>query len=209
VTIERFIYNRPGVDLRGDHSDSHAKLMGAIDNYYKDVPMIKAHAGQKYYFGVVEVEMLYTLEISTSKLTNYNNASLVFRINAEGKQIMVTGDYSESNPMLLKLYTAETLKSDIMQVAHHGISDGSNTLNTTIAPEYALWPVASLQLKTYWNSNPTNIDLTDYFFNNYFINMDQSKVFVSGDDVVVLTLTGDITSTVYDNFDEFLGVIPT
>ena len=44
---------------------------------------------------------------------------------------MILGDYSEDAPVMLKLYTAATLKSDIVQVAHHGISDGNDTLNQT------------------------------------------------------------------------------
>ena len=208
VEIERFIYNIPGADQKGTHSDSSAKLISALDKYYKSVPRIKAHAGQKLYIRSVEVEMLYTLELSNAALKNYNNTSLVFRINAEGKQIMITGDYSESSPTLLALYTEKTLKSDIMQVAHHGISDGNLKLNSTIAPEYALWPVVALQLKTYWNSNPTSIDLTGYLFNQYFINMDDDHVFVAGDDVVVMTLAGDITATVYDNFDNYVANTP-
>ncbi len=208
VEIERFIYNIPGAEQKGNHSDSSTKLITALDTYYKTTPRIKAHVGQKLYIRSVEVEILYTLELSTAAFKNYNNSSIVFRINAEGKQIMITGDYSESSPTLLALYTEKTLKSDIMQVAHHGISDGNLKLNTTIAPEYALWPVVALQLKTYWNSKPSDINLTGYLFNQYFINMDDSRVFVAGDDVVIMTLAGDITATVYDNFDNFLANTP-
>ena len=208
VTIERFIYNKPGGDILGGHVDSHAYVSTAIKTYYPNAKVIKAHAGNKYYLRSVEVEILYTLDIGFSKLSNYNNSSLVFRINTEGKQLMMLGDYSESSPVLMKIYTEKTLKSDVVQVAHHGISDGNNPLNTTIGAEYALWPVSGLQLKTYWESNPKNMDLTKHFFNNYFINMDQSKVFVAGNDVVVMTLAGDIAVTVYDNFDNYLANIP-
>lgn len=203
VSVERFIYNFPGSGQIGNHSDSAPKVIGTLDAYYKDVPRIKAHAGQKLYIRSAVIEMLYTLEVSADQLKNYNNSSLVFTVKAEGKQIMMLGDYSETAPMLLKLYTAATLKSDVVQVAHHGISDGSNLLNRAIEAEYALWPVVALQLKTYWQTNPKNIDLSTYGFNSYFMNMAQDKVFVAGDDVVVITLAGDITATAYDNFEAY------
>ena len=115
------------------------------------------------------------------------------------------GDYSETTPVLNKIYTVQTLKSDVMQVAHHGISDGNNALNRAIAPDYALWPVSGLQIRTEWEKNPVKINLESYGFNSYFVNMDQSRVFVSGDDVLVMNLSGDISTALYDNFDAYIG----
>ena len=205
VTIERFIYNVPGKGQINGHSDSFSKIRPILNQYYSDTPKIKAVAGQKFYIRSVEIEILYSFDISRNVLKNYNNSSLVFTLKAEGKQVMFMGDYSETTPVLNKIYTVQTLKSDVMQVAHHGISDGNNALNRAIAPDYALWPVSGLQIRTEWEKNPVKINLESYGFNSYFVNMDQSRVFVSGDDVLVMNLSGDISTALYDNFDAYLG----
>lgn len=204
VTIERFIYNRPGSGQIGSHTDSFSKIRPYMEQYYSNVPRIKAVAGQKFFIRSCEIEILYSYDISQSALKNYNNSSLVFTLKAEGKQIMILGDYSEAGPILNKIYTSDTLKSDVVQVAHHGISDGNDILNRMIAADYAFWPVSALKIRTEWESNPTNVDLSTYFFNSYYMSMDPSRVFISGDDVVVMRLSGDIEVDIYDNFSEYI-----
>ena len=209
VTVERFIYNFPSVEQMSTyaHSDSRSKAESAIKTYFKSAERIKAHAGQVFHIRNAKVEILYTIEIGAGLLEkDYNNTSLVFTLETENTKILMLGDYSEDAKTLMSLYTAETLKSDVMQVGHHGVSGQSMVLPTIVAPEYALWPVIALQFKAYYASGAPQTDLTVQSFNNYFVNvMDAEKVFVAGDNITVATLNkGAITVNAHDSITEYL-----
>ena len=203
ITIERFIYNFPGKDL-GNNSNVDRSLRTKI---------IKAHPGQEFNIRNAKITMLYTMDVyfKDSTVANWdtNNASIVWKMEMNGKTFLSMGDYSESGDTLLKLYSAETLHVDVLQLAHHGISGTSANVYTTINPDYAFWPVSNLQLD--WNGlNGGPIDLTTGWhgtMNTPILNMDQSKVFIARDDVYVMTIgeNGEISTEWYDDVSEYIG----
>ena len=54
-----------------------------------------------------------------------NNSSVVFRVLAEGRSILLTGDMEREAERILLARNGITLKSDVLKVAHHG--SGSST----------------------------------------------------------------------------------
>ncbi len=70
-----------------------------------------------------------------------NNTSIVYMISVGGKRLLVLGDTPyELSQELMKNYSAEALKADIVQIAHHGQHGGSLAFYSAISPRYALWP---------------------------------------------------------------------
>lgn len=210
VEIERFIYNFPGEEL-GNSEAVTKSLRSMIRGFYPDTPIVTAHPGQEFNIRNAKITMLYTMDVYfKDTLSDPNNASIVWQMELNGKTFMCLGDYSEGGDTLLNLYSAETLKSDIVQVAHHGISGMSNTVYEKIAPEYAFWPVSNFQLD--WDGIGENkpIDLTKaekYDMNKYLLEMPDEKVFVARDDVSVMTIesNGDIKTNVYEDVNTYLA----
>ena len=70
-----------------------------------------------------------------------NNSSLVYKINVSGVSILILGDLAyDGGKDLLKTCTAEELKSDIVQMAHHGQQGVDQDVYARIAPATCLWP---------------------------------------------------------------------
>ena len=114
---------------------------------YSDVSVYKVHAGQRFWIRNAEVEILYTHEtLHPYVLTDMNDTSTVFRVNIAGQRILFLADVStvaardSGVKVIYGLYGSE-LKSDILQVAHHGWNGGSVEIYNAVLPEIALWPV--------------------------------------------------------------------
>ncbi|MBQ8849577.1 MAG: hypothetical protein IJ011_04520, partial [Clostridia bacterium] len=97
----------------------------------------------------------------------------------------------------------------------------SNTINTTVEPTYAFWPVAMLEADNagggkkghvYWKetNRDVDVDLLGRGENNYFAKvMDfENNVYVANDDVFVATLKdGILTAVRYENMTDYLSGI--
>ena len=117
------------------------RVRGVLANKLADTNVIKAHTGQVFYIGGMEIEMLFTYEdLEPSPLEYMNTTSLVFRVTAEGNSVMVLGDASlVTSNHLVKAYK-QYMKSDMVQIAHHGFDGGTVSLYKAIDARVALWP---------------------------------------------------------------------
>lgn len=76
-------------------------------------------------------------EITTNPI---NNSSMVIKMNINNKSILFLGDTGkESGEKLLK-NQKEKLKSDIVQMAHHGQNGADKDVYEAIQPKICLWP---------------------------------------------------------------------
>ncbi len=104
--------------------------------------IIKAHSGQVIQAGGAEVEMLFTYaDMEPLVLDQMNTTSLIFRITVQGNSVMVLADTtSRAINHIYKVY-GNYLKSDMVQLAHHGVNGGV-LLYQTIDADVVLWPIA-------------------------------------------------------------------
>ncbi len=88
---------------------------------------------------------------------NFNETSMVFRASAGGKSFMITGDINYvGGYMLNKFHDANakdssqyySLKTDYIQVSHHGHYGLPKNTYNRIDPDVALWPVGSADYNT-------------------------------------------------------------
>lgn len=78
-----------------------------------------------------------------------NNSSMVIKLTVNQKDILFLGDTgTESSEKLIK-NQEKNLKSDIVQVAHHGQAGGTEELYKIIKPKICLWPTTDWL----WNNN--------------------------------------------------------
>jgi beta-lactamase superfamily II metal-dependent hydrolase len=168
VDIERFIYNFP--------SESDAKSFGEDINiqrvsrnialYYPESKVNKAHTGQIYHIADAEIEVYYTVDDyagpgrTLQSTTNYNLSSMIFSVDIAGQKIMFLGDsQDDSNNMTAHMY-GDYLKSDFVQVAHHGGAGGTNSIYKAVDPMVALFTTSDALLPVYLK----------YSYNDYLIN---------------------------------------
>ncbi|MBQ8397618.1 MAG: MBL fold metallo-hydrolase [Clostridia bacterium] len=140
--------------------------------------VIKAHNGQLYHFGGATMEILYTFEdFEPEALPFHNTTSLIFRISMGGQTVMVLGDaYTLSNGIVSKMY-GSYLKSDIVQVSHHGYVGGTVEVYSLIDADTAIWP-----------GGLRNFDKLSIRDENTYVVKNARDLYIAGDDVVTLTL---------------------
>ena len=205
VTVERFIFNFPSeAQAAAGGGDKRAQVAAALrSEHYKDSMRIKAHAGQVFYIRNATVTMLCGLELlEPYRLEYYNNCSLVFTVEADDRQFLFLGDCGElEDRTLRRLYSAETLGADFLQIAHHGVNGCGTELYTLASPEYAFWPAGSFLFD--------GLDLTKLPINEYFFDPGKiapENVFLAGGGIVTAELAGDeVIISVYETDTAYLN----
>ncbi len=100
---------------------------------FSGAKLLYVHTGMTFTFCNVNLEILYTADElwisdptrdgSLTEATDYNNSSIVSRIYTNDYSAIFLGDSSEEAALRMALYYGDYLKSDMCQVAHHGVED--------------------------------------------------------------------------------------
>jgi beta-lactamase superfamily II metal-dependent hydrolase len=131
IHVKSVIYNFPSRQVldtapgAGDQMNV-AKWEGLLDKH--GILRYQARTGQKYYFGNAVVEILGTYDDIMPffvRNDNTNHTCIIFCIDIEGQRIMVTGDATTPEFNVCAARYGDYLKSEILQVSHHGMGDGS------------------------------------------------------------------------------------
>lgn len=125
-----------------------------LDRYAKNnhierfTEKIKAYRGEirapkvdeVFTFGSTTIRCLN--EYDESLTTNaINNSSICFRIDVGGRSILILGDLGkEGGDRLLSLQSAEVLRCDFVQMAHHGQQGVDKHFYEVVDPSVCLWP---------------------------------------------------------------------
>ncbi|MBQ8849053.1 MAG: hypothetical protein IJ011_01815 [Clostridia bacterium] len=113
----------------------------SFKEWYPDVKYYRPHTGETLKIADITIDILYTYEDSVSAesgdiildtmplawggnpAVDQNNSSITAKITFDGKTFLLTGDIAYvARDVLFANYSAETLKSDILQVSHHGLN---------------------------------------------------------------------------------------
>ncbi len=130
--------------VKDDRSDqAFLRLEENVKNCYPNAVTYTLRTGQRYYFKGAEIEILWTPDDTVpATYVSYNDLNSVFRFKfTNQKTFMVLGDTSHLYAKHLALVYGDYLKSDIMQVSHHGLIGGDKLLYQFINPDVCLWPV--------------------------------------------------------------------
>lgn len=157
VTVESVIFNPPGGDiLTAPEGESVSGLLNGqivVANAAKayKAELIRPHVGDRYYVGDAVIDIVYTVDLQYPKQFNYyNTCSMMLSITIAGQRIMITGDASNEAFGNAVAMFGSSLKSDMVQVAHHGGTSGVNASDaknmsagyTHMSPSVVLWPAA-------------------------------------------------------------------
>lgn len=103
--------------------------------------IVVLHTGDVLELGELRFEVLYTVDdLYPTRLHYFNDASFVCRMTYRGQQTMWLGDICETPSRLLRTrYSGKTLRSEIVQLAHHGLNGAEQELYDLIDGEILLW----------------------------------------------------------------------
>ena len=106
------------------------------------------HVGQTFYLANVKMDILYTLESYAPKVCNtFNTSSITAKFTFDtGDTCLITGDTTGFGLDIVNKMFGDYIKSDIVQISHHGANTGgydrgTMSFYTTAAPKTLLWPV--------------------------------------------------------------------
>jgi len=141
ITLE-YIVAAPGSERMYTNNGFDSWLTKNLPPILKqyDAQHIRPHAGQILKFCDVEFQMLYTVEsYAPNLITGENNASLIFRMTSEGQTVLFNNDAEFRIAEWMANTYGEALKSDMMQVNHHGRSGSYDLYFSYVKPQYTLW----------------------------------------------------------------------
>ena len=104
--------------------------------------IVVVEEGQKFTHDGIEVEVLLIPDETLEPMAGVaiNEASVVYRMTIDGQSVLFLGDiYEQSGSRLLQKY-GNALKSDVVQMAHHGSQGAQRGVYVKIAPKICLWP---------------------------------------------------------------------
>lgn len=184
VTIEQVLFNFPTDEdilasecphMLDDHKGRYTNFKRVVKEYLKKTAIVKPHSGYKFSYVDAEIEILQTLEDfypQTIRDIGMNSSSIIFTVTIAGQRMIFLADATvKANEKLVKNF-GPWLKSDMMQVAHHGVSGGTIEVYEAIDAEYILYPAPVSFYK----------DTHMYPHNQYFLNDSKTvkQVFTMG-----------------------------
>ena len=115
-------------------------FISAVNASFPEAEHMVFHTGEKLYLPGAEIEFLFTPEdYWPNTMPWMNHTSCAWRIISEGKSIMITGDCEIGlNNQMVKVF-GDYLKSDILQLNHHGSNGATLAFYKKIQPTVAFW----------------------------------------------------------------------
>lgn len=147
IEIENLYYNFADMDWYETHELGDLGTVGTIMELLKTLPKERLHT--------VERGQVITVDDVTVTVMNDryepgpdqvgerdgNDASIAYRMVVNGVSILFLGDLQTiGGDLLLEQAGADALKSDIVQMAHHGQHGVSEAVYQAVSPSICLWP---------------------------------------------------------------------
>ncbi len=164
----------------GDDYDELELLKGVLDKYAeaRNIPV----TGDSYYddlngavinadtiadssadMEIDGVSFEFILTWAKSNGTSINDNSLIMKAYVEGQSILFLNDAGSKQSSVLKYKHAEEIKSDIVQMAHHGQKGVTEAIYELVGAKVRLWPTPLWV----WNDTTTyEIGTTRQWVNN-------------------------------------------
>ena len=148
IIVKKVVYHFPYTELLSKLQPAAVKeveeMERAIDNL-DGVERVIPRRGDVFEFEGLKLEVLFTWEDMGEyydKKYNINDTSTVIRLTVDGQKIIFLGDASAAaDKYMVDIYGEEELKSDVVQVAHHGGFGSTAEFYKILDPKFLLWPL--------------------------------------------------------------------
>lgn len=141
IEIENIYYSFPEREEMADFGASFDTYDRFFENFdcFAEVAH-EVEVGDVITVDDVSFEVLFTPKARYSASKNVNNSSLVIRMDACGQSVMFLADLAEpAGADFIKETSPEKLKSDIVQMAHHGQCGVNRNVYEAIGAKCCLW----------------------------------------------------------------------
>lgn len=182
VEIEGFYLNLLPPDYAvwdDNHEEAHiaAKLLEALAAC--PAPAYTLHTGMRFFVRSLAFDVLSTHEdLHPDFIEDYNDTSAVVMLHAEGSRVLIPGDAAVAAGKKMELRWGHTLKSDVVQVSHHGHTGLSPRCYELIGADTAIFPVTRIMFEQELPKKEANRRLIDL----------ASQYFITGDGTVCVPL---------------------
>lgn len=148
VQVEAFAYQFPDVEKIAASENTKAEMCRditgiekAMEENYPNAKRYTVHTGQKYFFKGAEMEILYSPDNTyPSYYCSANDLSVALRLHFDGgKNALLLGDCMFRECQQMARTYGDYMKSDCLQVSHHGLIGGDKELYKLIDPQICLW----------------------------------------------------------------------
>ena len=140
VTLDYLLYSPvSGAANQDSYLNSAVKIDLAR---FKGAKICYVHTGMNFNFGSVVLEILVAPEqiYKQNAPEDFNETSLVFRVkNPAGSMIFLADSGEHASAWLVDTY-GDALKSDMLQISHHGCETATAELYDKIRANTAFWP---------------------------------------------------------------------
>ena len=142
ITIDNVYYSLADQSWYDKVESSRSMLVTDLRSALSTLPAASLHTvkkGDEIQVGSIKAKVLnnpYLLDV-----TSVNNSSVAYKFFLNNVSILVLGDMGpDAGKLLLEETSAADLKSDIVQMSHHGQYGVSREVYAAIKPQIALWP---------------------------------------------------------------------
>ncbi len=144
LDIAKIYYNDPEPDFIHAHCYDEGEYRTALwlrkyaENNFGGKG-VKCHTGDSFSDRDISVEVLFEPDpMLAANVTN--NAGVVFRFTLGDKTFLVTGDLGIEGGKICIAHYGKHLKSDIVEMAHHGQNGVDKEFYQLVQPKVCMWP---------------------------------------------------------------------
>ena len=192
--VKAFYYNFPGVSVNSSSNEvdigSTKEIVSAMKKWKGAARYDTVHSGMRIGFAGAVADVICTHEdVYPLSFIDGNDTCTVVKITVAGQKIMFLADARDSqSAIMVSTLSENVLKSDIVQLSHHGYEGCSETFYRVVNASTVLWPMnivgcdgKSAVFKQWYNSSLSA---------NRYIREAQTvkKIIVSGAGTAKLTL---------------------
>lgn len=206
IKVEKIILNF-GRALEPESAEYQPHILRQAEKF-PGARVLRVLSGTDLYFRNAKMEVLFDQTLNHPLvIPNLNAETLVTRLELDGISYMFFADHADyegggnypstnfNNGAIRRMY-GDYLKSDVVQVAHHGLGGGGTAaLYELVAAKYALWPIGEEKFRRH--------DLAHTGANTYFLRDDVRTFYAFNRLQILYAEDGRLAWKEYDSFADY------
>lgn len=142
ISVDGIYYSFTNLSWYQEYEAYRADTVGQLMNTFASLPQEKLHGdirkGQEIMVDNVKITVMNEPYLYARHAIN--NSSVAYMLEINGRKVLFLGDMStEAGKQLIAENSAESLKCDIVQMAHHGQDGVGLEVYKVLQPEICLW----------------------------------------------------------------------